>query len=366
MRASAAARNHTAIQEAQRTGYIILIMYATCLFCTSRLGTNEIIEAFPIGRRLAFDAARGRLWVVCLRCERWNLTPLEERWEAVEDCERHFSAARKRVTSENIGIARMNDGLDLVRIGDPLRREFAAWRYGDQFGRRRKRAIAGSAAVVVATGAAIAGSVAIGALSVGGYWLFDVGNRIARAMRDRRVIARIPTDEGKILTVLGQHVREARISTDIVGTDGWKLELVHVEGGYTMRGIHALHATGLIMPKLNGRGATQFGIERAIKRLEAFDDPVQYMRSAAAFSSHASRPGDSLTKLPTDIRLAMEMAANEENERCALEGEMALLEMAWEEAEEIAQIADNLTLSQDVVRQLEELQRARAERESGA
>ena len=339
-------------------------MYATCLFCASRLGTNEIIEAFPIGRRLAFDAVRGRLWVVCHRCERWNLTPLEERWEAVEDCERQFRDARKRVTSENIGMARMNDGLDLVRIGHPLRREFAAWRYGDQFGRRRKRAIAGGAVVAVAAGAAIAGSVAIGGLSVGGYWVFDIGNRIAKAVRDRRVIARIPTDEGKILTVLGQHAREARISTDITGTDGWKLELVHVEGGYTMRGIHALHATSLIMPKLNGRGATQLGIERAIKRLEAFDDPVQYMRSAAAFSSQASRPGDSLTKLPTDIRLAMEMAANEENERCALEGEMALLEMAWEEAEEIAQIADNLTLSRDVVRQLEELQRARAKRES--
>ena len=76
-------------------------MYATCLFCASRLGTNEIIEAFPIGRRLAFDAAKGRLWVVCRRCERWNLTPLEERWEAVEDCERQFRDARKRVTSES-------------------------------------------------------------------------------------------------------------------------------------------------------------------------------------------------------------------------------------------------------------------------
>jgi hypothetical protein len=24
------------------------------------------------------------LWVVCRHCERWNLSPLEERWEAVE------------------------------------------------------------------------------------------------------------------------------------------------------------------------------------------------------------------------------------------------------------------------------------------
>ncbi len=126
-----------------------------------------------------------------------------------------------------------------------------------------------------------------------------------------------------------------------------------------MHGRHALHATSLIMPKVNGTGGSRRLVERAMERLEAFDHPEQYMRSAAAFSSHASRAGDSLSKLPVDVRMAMEMAANEENERFALEGEMALLEMAWEEAEEIAAIADNLTVPQDVERQLEELRRAR-------
>jgi len=63
-------------------------MYATCLFCHSGLGKNEVVEEFPVGRRLAFDAANGRLWVVCGACGRWNLSPLEERWEAIETCER--------------------------------------------------------------------------------------------------------------------------------------------------------------------------------------------------------------------------------------------------------------------------------------
>src|SRR5947208_534663 len=110
-------------------------MYTTCIFCRSRLGENEIVETFPVGRRLAFDAAKGRLWVVCRKCERWNLTPLEERWEAVEDCERLFQDTRRRVSTDNIGLARLSEGLELVRIGAPLRPEFAAWRYGDQFGR---------------------------------------------------------------------------------------------------------------------------------------------------------------------------------------------------------------------------------------
>src|SRR5688500_1795019 len=65
-------------------------VYATCLFCHAPLGRNETLESFPVGRRLAYDAERGRLWVVCRRCERWNLTPLEERWEAIEAAERLY------------------------------------------------------------------------------------------------------------------------------------------------------------------------------------------------------------------------------------------------------------------------------------
>jgi hypothetical protein len=57
-------------------------VYSTCLFCNGPLGQNEAIEYIPVGRRLAYDLAMGRLWVVCRKCERWNLTPLEERWEA--------------------------------------------------------------------------------------------------------------------------------------------------------------------------------------------------------------------------------------------------------------------------------------------
>ena len=81
---------------------------------------NEAIEQFPVGRRLAFDAAKGRLWVVCRKCERWNLSPLEERWEAIEECERPFRATRLRVSTDNIGLAQLlPEGLELVRIGDP-------------------------------------------------------------------------------------------------------------------------------------------------------------------------------------------------------------------------------------------------------
>jgi hypothetical protein len=128
-------------------------MYSTCLFCKTDLGANEAIEHFPVGRRLAFDAAKGRLWVVCRKCERWNLTPVEERWEAIEECERAYRGTKLRVATDQIGLARLSEGLELVRIGQPLRPEFAAWRYGDQFGRRRRKSMmqVGASVAAVAT-----------------------------------------------------------------------------------------------------------------------------------------------------------------------------------------------------------------------
>ena len=78
------------------------------------------LETFQVGRRLAFDPERGRLWVVCRACERWNLSPLEERWEALETLERIFRDTRVRASTENVGLARLREGLELVRIGRPI------------------------------------------------------------------------------------------------------------------------------------------------------------------------------------------------------------------------------------------------------
>jgi len=55
-----------------------------------------------------------------------------------------------------------------------------------------------------------------------------------------------------------------------------------------------------------------------------------------------------LKNLPTAGRLALEMAAHEDSERRALEGELHILEAAWKEAEEIAGIADNLFLPESI------------------
>ena len=172
-------------------------MYSTCLFCHQPLGRNDAVEHFPVGRRLAFDSAKGRLWVVCRKCERWNLTPLEERWEAVEECERAFRATKLRVSTDHIGLARLKEGTELVRIGEPQRPEMAAWRYGDQFGRRtRRNVLIGAGAVaalsVVTWGGAALGLFASGAMSglsmafYGGHSGYIVAGRLRTCMWAQR------------------------------------------------------------------------------------------------------------------------------------------------------------------------------------
>ena len=117
-------------------------MYSTCIFCNSRLGANEVVEEFPVGRRLAFDPDKGRLWALCPKCRQWNLSPIEERWEALESLERVYRDTPQRYSTDQIGLAKHREGLEVVRIGQPTRPEYAAWRYGGELMRRRRRTLA--------------------------------------------------------------------------------------------------------------------------------------------------------------------------------------------------------------------------------
>lgn len=341
-------------------------MYSTCLFCHKPLGLNEVIEPFPVGRRLAFDQARGRLWVVCRRCEKWNLSPLEERWEAIEECERRFRDARKRVASENVGLARLDEGLELVRIGDPLRPEFAAWRYGDQFGRRRRRAIVRGVGLAAVGGGIMVAGTAAGVLGGGGYWVWQLADGAYKGVRRRMVVARIPQPGELSLVVRGKHLEKARVIGADEAEGGWGLELPHESGTVELTGDRARRAAALLMPRVNRGGASPRKVQNAVKDLERSGDPARFLRASAQGTVWEARllatdekmaAATRLQKLPLETRLAIEMALNEENERIALEGELALLELEWKDAEEIAAIADRLTVPEQVDEQLERLRR---------
>jgi len=336
-------------------------MYRRCLFCRADLGTNQVIEPFPVGRRLAFDTAKGRLWVVCRHCERWNLTPLEERWEAVEEAERLFRETPLRVSTENVGLARHREGLDLVRIGAPLRPEFAGWRYGDQFGRRRRRFIAYSV-----VGAGVVAGLGVGSVALtGGFVGLNLGMQSFNLLQLVRFAgaypgARIRLMDGGLLEVGTLHLGTVTIrpgSGDGTGPlpGGWHLSLSHKGGKAILSGQDAVRALRVLLPKVNLGGASGRQVQAAIRELEEVGGPEAYFSQAEYRARRQGWGYMNLGRLPASIRLALEMAANEDAERIALEGELSWLEGAWREAEEIAAIADELTLPERVRIRFEEL-----------
>ena len=317
-------------------------MYKSCMFCNRELGTNRVIEHFPVGRRLAFDAARGRLWVVCRKCERWNLSPLEERWEAVEQCERFFRETRIRASTENVGLARHPEGLELVRIGVPLREEFAAWRYGDQFGRRRKRALLYGAGAAIVLGGVVVGGVATGAIS--GALLGQSGN-FWNMWHNGRTLVKLRTDDGRVIKLKNPDLLGTRLRPDDDGA-GYRLEVRKGKKKEWFAGAEAERHISVIMPRMNRMGGKARTVSAAVGEIEQHGHPDHFLSDVVTgdrFRDKKGVPGY-VNKMPEPTRLALEMALHEEQERRALEGELWRLTRAWEEAEEIAAISDDLLL----------------------
>ena len=370
-------------------------MYATCLFCNKDLGRNETFETFPVGKRLAFDAAHGRLWVVCPHCERWNLSPLDERWEAIEAAERLYRDTRKRVATDNIGLAKLRDGTTIVRIGEPLRPEFAAWRYGDQFGRRRRRQMLIVGGGLGALAALIAGGAAVG-IGIGGFgWMIgQAGTGIVRGSPET-VVAKIKGPNGQTMAVRRRHLLETSIEP---GTESpIAINLRFKNGSARFEGEQAMHIASRVIPAANRFGGSKQDIARAVDEIERAGSPegfltgltplAQRLTSSPARSRRGSGAGFAMAMGPgvgtmvmmgsaargrrgwgarrdwstglfalTPVqRLALEMSLHEEAERAAMQGELAQLELAWRDAEEIAKIADDMLVPEPVSQALTKL-----------
>lgn len=316
-------------------------MYRNCMFCQKSLGENQVVEHFPIGRRLAFDAERGRLWVVCRNCERWNLTPLEERWEAVEECERIFRGTRVRTQTENIGLAKHAEGLTLVRVGEPLREEFAAWRYGDQFGRRRRKAIIVGVGVTAALGALAAGAMAAGVSAV---FLGQSGNFV-NAFRNGRTLVKLRTEDGELLKLKRPDLDKVRL-LETTDAQGWAVRVKKGKREEVFEGEQGHRVASQLLPRINSAGGSRKVVQSAVREIEEAGHPEVLLREVSRWKKKGFIGDQSglIGKLDHPTRLALEMALHEEQERRAMHGELWLLEQRWREAEEIAGIADSLLL----------------------
>ena len=336
-------------------------MYSACLFCHSNLGKNEVLEALPVGRRIAFDPAKGRLWVVCTDCGRWNLTPFEERWETLEACERLFRGTRLRVATDNVGLASPEWGFELVRVGQALLPEIASWRYGSKL-LSRATSLAGYAK-----------NLGINRRTV---------MKLRTLPRKHEVLARVRQTARDRMTIRYAHLPEAELLRP--DRDGaWRLRVRHDLGLATLTGGEAMETARVLPTALNDGSAPENLVRSAVAKLDDAADTQNFFGRVGALAlatswgrvpallarndpagESASMAGRLIVRLTTrsfwsrggtgseertplhwipDVdRLALEMAANEDVERKALAGELRQLEEAWREAGEIGAIAGHL------------------------
>ena len=244
----------------------------------------------------------------------------------------------------------------MVRIGRPQRREFAAWRYGKQFLRRRIKTLIGAGVRIGA---------AIGMASFG---VYIIGPIIAQ--QEDRIIARVRAGNGRRLLVTLKDAKKSKLLKAPDRPDGWYLSLPHrlkernwgILGSFgrgkreteELEGPVAIRAAGLVLPKVNQFGGSNSQVRNAVEMIEEARGPERFFASAAVEPGEKvpgfffPTDGTRLIKQSAEIRLALEMAAHEESERRAFEGELEMLEAAWREAEEIAAIADSLLIPESV------------------
>ena len=317
-------------------------MFNRCLFCHMPFAANETLEHFPASTRVAFDPSRGRLWAVCTTCGRWNLAPIEERWEALEEIDRLVSdRGRLLAQTDNIALAKVGE-LDVVRVGRANLNEEAWWRYGRELRERRathKRLGYLETAAMIALSASGLGLALFvgnaGALTRGARWL-KYGNTAWRG--------------NSFCTVCGTELkslsfRDARSLTIAPGRDddGIILELrcsacsKADRGVFELEGVQSQHVLRRVLAHRHFAGASE-------KRLKSATQLIDNLGSSSALTRRIALNRPSISTLSAEgLRtesIALEIAVNEENERQLLELELAELEQRWREEEELAAIVD--------------------------
>ena len=127
-----------------------------------------------------------------------------------------------------------------------------------------------------------------------------------------------------------------------------------------INGDAAVRALTSMLPLANQAGGNKKTVDSAVslmmRRSSGMGLLIPTIRQRTS-SRAPTRIG--LGEIDYTIRLALEMTLHEDDERRALEGEMAALEARWREAEEIAGISDSLLLPADIDAELERLRSTR-------
>jgi hypothetical protein len=322
-------------------------LYTRCLVCAQTFEPNDQLVHLPHGTRLAFDPLRGRLWVVCRSCRRWSLTPIEDRWEALEELEK-LSRDEARLLSQTDNIALLRAGrLEVVRVGKAQLTEEAWWRYGRELMSRRQKwnklGLAGS----VAAGAVLLGGWATGGMTFFGIWLVaghgketvqnsarwlrfgsSAWNGAAECAGCGYVFRTLPYDER---AALGLFPTDEPGKVDIAARCP-RCGAYH-DGGLRLSGNDAERTLRRVLAYHHFAGASERRVVSAARLIQEAGSPQDLTRIVL-------KGGRRLGDLQRTGGIALEIAANEATEQHLLELELAELEAHWKREEELAEIVD--------------------------
>jgi len=311
-------------------------MYQTCAFCNAHLDGDGGPSGLGVGRRIAFDEWRGRLWVICRACGRWNLTPLDDRLERIQAVARAAQEGRVLAATGQVALVRWRD-YDFVRIGRPPRVELAGWRYGERLrARERERASVVVPLTIAAVGLGVAVNVAAGgsfgffvwnfARMADGVYVALVGNRRV-TLSEPPVCAAC----GSVMQLRARHLKDGRLVTETRADLALVVRCPSCGAeGALLTGSDAAQALRRGLTYLNAKRSARRHAELAAREVDQMGGPERLVREV-------SRREVTLRSLRPERRVALEMAVDEL-------AEITELERQWQEAEEIAAIADG-TLS---------------------
>jgi hypothetical protein len=323
-------------------------MFRTCAFCSGALGGDGGASGLGVGRRFAYDGWKSRAWVICQHCGRWNLTPVDDRLDTVAALDRMASSGRVAATTAQVALVRAG-GYDVVRVGQPPRVELAGWRYGERLKARQRERIK----VVVPVTAVIVGLTAATSIATGGsmgviVWQYpQLANWIyLQLVGNRKVNVEPPVCErcGSVLVLRARHLQQARIT-----------RTAHQDLAVLLR-CPKCHAAAALLEGPDAERALRSGLtflnlrqRRRIRRqAEVAAGAVERAGGPAGLIESTARREPLLAQVAPDLRLALEMAVDEQ-------AEVRELEREWRRAEELADIADNLLLPPSVEAELRRL-----------
>lgn len=310
-------------------------MFHTCAFCSGALGGDGGASGLGVGRRFAFDGWKSRVWVICQRCGRWNLTPVEDRLDAVAALDRMAAAGRVAATTAQVALVRAG-AYDVVRVGKPPRLEIAGWRYGERIKARERERLKVVVPVTLAfVGITIATNIAAGGTTA---WMFgqfpQAANQIYTWTVGRRRVGIEPpvcARCGAIMVLRASHLQEARLTRTsasdlavLLRCPRCKAEGAMLEGADAERALRH----GLTYVNLKKGRRVKRKAEEAATAVERAGGPQELIAGA-------TRAELRVGTLKGAQGLALEMAVDEQ-------AEVRELEREWRRAEEIAQIADDL------------------------